>query len=197
MAQFHFDPATYDALMAEEVPGYARLQAEVVAATDTGRPVRRVLDLGTGTGATATRVLAAHPGARLVGIDESASMLAAARAVLPADAELAVQRLQDRLPPGPFDLVVSALAVHHLDRDQKADLFVRVAAVLGPGGRFVLGDLVVPDDPADVVTPIDGEFDRPDPAADQRAWMEAAGFDARIVWVERDLTVLVADRRGE
>ncbi len=197
MAQFHFDPATYDALMAEEVPGYGRLQAEVVAASDTGRPVRRLLDLGTGTGATASRVLAAHPEARLAGVDESPRMLAAARAVLPADAELGVQRLQDRLPPGPFDLVVSALAVHHLDRDEKADLFVRVAAVLGPGGRFVLGDLVVPDDPADVVTPIDGEFDRPDPAADQIAWMDAAGFDARTAWIERDLAVLVGDRRGD
>jgi hypothetical protein len=35
----------------------------------------------------------------------------------------------------------------------KADLFARIAARLRPGGRFVLGDVVVPEDPADVVTP--------------------------------------------
>ena len=197
MAQFHFDPATYDALMAEEVPGYPRLQAEVVAATDTGRPVRRVLDLGTGTGATATRVLGGPSRSSTCG-HRRERFDAGGGPRRPAGRRRARRAaLAGPAAPGPFDLVVSALAVHHLDRDQKADLFVRVAAVLGPGGRFVLGDLVVPDDPADVVTPIDGEFDRPDPAADQRAWMEAAGFDARIVWVERDLTVLVADRRGE
>jgi len=41
-------------------------------------------------------------------------MLAHARRVL-ARADLRVSRLEDELPPGPFDLVVSALAVHHLD----------------------------------------------------------------------------------
>jgi tRNA (cmo5U34)-methyltransferase len=36
-----------------------------------------------------------------------------------------------------------------------------VAGVLAPGGRFVFGDVVVPEDPADVVTPIDGVYDTP------------------------------------
>src|SRR5262245_8784538 len=100
-----------------------------------------MLELGTGTGQTARFVLAAHPGARLVGIDESAEMLAAAP--LPG-AELLVRRLQDPLPDGPFDLVFSALAVHHLATEEKEDLFRRVRVVLREGGRFVLGDVVVP-----------------------------------------------------
>ena len=54
---------------------------------------------------------------------------------------------------GQFDLVFSALAVHHLDTAGMEDLFRRVAGVLSPGGRFVLGDVVVPRDPSDVVTP--------------------------------------------
>ncbi|HEY8525072.1 MAG TPA: class I SAM-dependent methyltransferase [Acidimicrobiales bacterium] len=193
MSQFHFDPATYDDLMAREVPAYRELQAAVgAAAAGAKRAVERVLDLGTGTGATARAVLAAHPGAALVGIDENADMLTAARRALPG-ADLRTGRLEDPLPAGPFDLVVSALAVHHLDRPGKADLFRRVAATLAPGGRFVLGDLVVPDDPADVVTPIDGEYDTPDSAADQLAWLAAAGLEPRIGWQDRDLAVLVAD----
>ena len=36
----------------------------------------------------------------------------------------AVARLEDPLPPGPFDLVVSALAGHYLDGPTKADLFI-------------------------------------------------------------------------
>ncbi len=194
-SQYHFDPETYEAMVTEEVPGYHRLQAAVASAV-ASRPAITVLDLGTGTGTTARRVLEVLPGARLVGVDESAEMLAAARAVLPASAELRVGRLEDALPPGPFDLVVSALAVHHLDGPGKADLFERVAAVLRPEGRFVLGDVVVPADPADVVTPIDGDYDRPSPVADQLAWLADAGFDATAAWVERDLAVLVADRRA-
>jgi tRNA (cmo5U34)-methyltransferase len=192
VAQFHFDPEGYEALMSEEVPAYHRLQDEVAAAGPE-RPARTILDLGTGTGVTALRVLRAHPGARLVGIDASPPMLAVARAALPPETDLRVSRLEDPLPEGRFDLVVSALAVHHLDAAAKRDLFLRVAEVTAPGGRFVLGDLIVPDDPADVVTPIDGEYDQPSTLAEQLAWMTGAGFAAKTAWSERDLAVLVGD----
>ncbi|MGH2949372.1 MAG: class I SAM-dependent methyltransferase [Solirubrobacteraceae bacterium] len=157
MSQFHFRPDEYLELMLSEMPDYVRLQDEAAAAA--GRAAR-ILELGVGTGETARRVLARSPGAELVGVDASEEMLARARERLPG-ADLRVARLEDPLPPGPFDLVVSVLAVHHLRGPAKADLFRRVAAILAPGGRFVLGDVVVPDDPADAITPIDGVFDVP------------------------------------
>jgi tRNA (cmo5U34)-methyltransferase len=108
-----------------------------------------------------------------------------------------VARLEDPLPrERPFDLVFSALAVHHLDGPAKADLFTRVAAVLAPGGRFVLGDLIVPEDPADVVTPIDGAFDVPSTIEEQLGWLATAGLAPALAWRERDLAVLVGVRRA-
>jgi tRNA (cmo5U34)-methyltransferase len=190
MGQFHWDPDAYLQLMAEEVPDYARLQDEVARAGEDVQ-ARRVLELGTGTGETARRVLAHHPGAAFVGVDASGAMLS--HAELPG-ADLRIRRLEDPLPGGPFELVVSALAVHHLDGAGKADLFARVAQRLAPGGRFVLGDVVVPGDPADVVTPIDGVYDTPDTVADQLEWLHAAGLPARVAWAHKDLAVLVADR---
>jgi tRNA (cmo5U34)-methyltransferase len=190
MAQFHFDPDTYLELMAREVPAYARLQAAVAAEAVAAE---RVLELGTGTGETARRVLPRIPGAAWIGIDASEAMLAHAREALPG-ADLRVARLEDALPAGPFGLVVSALAVHHLDGPGKADLFARVADVLAPGGRFVLGDVVVPEDAADAVTPVDGVHDTPSRVDEQLAWLAAAGFEPRVAWRERDLAVLVADR---
>lgn len=201
MSQFHFDPASYLDLMREEVPAYERLQEAVAAATD-GIDVTRILDLGTGTGVTLAAVLARHPGAIAIGIDESAAMLEAAAATLGSGgspdrgAELQVANFADPLPSGPFELIVSALAVHHLDGAGKADLFRRVAAVVGPPGRFVLGDVVVPEDPADAETPISDDYDRPSSVADQLCWLDEAGFDAAVVWSERDLAVLRADRRA-
>jgi tRNA (cmo5U34)-methyltransferase len=191
MSQFHFDPDTYLDLMIEEVPAYERLQAEVAAAT-RGIGAPRILELGTGTGETARRVLELHSGAQLTGIDASEAMLARAREALP-NADLRVARLEDPLLSGPFDLVVSALTVHHLDGPHKADLFRRVASVLEPGGRFVLGDVVVPDDPADVVTPIDGVYDTPSRVYEQLRWLADAGFEARLVWSDRDLAVVAAE----
>jgi tRNA (cmo5U34)-methyltransferase len=190
MGQFHWDPQTYVDLVHSEVPEYERLQDEVGRATE-GIAARRVLELGTGTGITTRRVLARHPDAQLTGVDSSAEMLA--HADLPG-ADLREQDLRDPLPEGPFDVVFSALAVHHLDGAGKADLFRRVAAALAPGGRFVIADVVVPDDPADVVTPLDEGFDLPDGVDDQLAWLRDAGLDARVSWQSRDLAVLVADR---
>jgi len=191
MAQFHWDPDSYLALMRQEVPDYERLQEEAVAAT--GR-TDRVLELGTGTGETARRPLARHSEATLVGVDSSPRMLRHARAALPRGrVKLRVGRLEDELPAGPFDLVLAVLAVHHLDGPGKADLFERAAAVLSPGGRFVLGDVVIPADPTDAVTPIDGDYDTPSTVADQQEWMDAAGLRARVVWARGDLAVLVGE----
>jgi tRNA (cmo5U34)-methyltransferase len=189
--QFHFDPASYLETIRAEVPSYDELQDTVAEAT-AGIYAERVLELGVGTGETSRRVLDLHPEAKLVGIDESAEMLAAASADVAA-ADLRVSRLQDPLPEGNFDLVVSALAVHHLDGAGKADLFGRVADRLRPGGRFVLGDVVVPDDPVDVVTPIDGVYDQPSTIDDQVRWLAAAGLDPQVVWARQDLAVIVAD----
>lgn len=200
MGQFHFDPDTYDQLMADDVPAYARLQAAVAEAAGAGapgggQPAARLLELGTGTGETAVHVLAAHPGASVVGIDASAAMLTRARTRLP-EADLRVAQLQNPLPDGPFDVVFSALAVHHLDGAEKAALFARVAAALMPGGRFVLGDLIVPEDPSDVVTPIDGVFDIPSSVDEQLGWLRDAGLEATLTWRERDLAVLLGTAPG-
>jgi tRNA (cmo5U34)-methyltransferase len=190
--QFHFHPEHYDELVRAEVPRYDELQATVAGAAGEVAAAR-ILDLGTGTGETLVRVAARHPGAELIGIDESDGMLAVARERMP-DADLRVARLQDPLPEGPFDLVVSALAVHHLDATEKADLFRRIAARLAPGGRFVLGDVVVPDDPADAVAPLDPGYDRPSRADEQLRWLADAGLRPALRWSRQDLAVLVGDR---
>jgi SAM-dependent methyltransferase len=181
--------------MREEVPDYERLQDETVAATGTG--AKRVLELGTGTGETARRMLARHPAAVLVGLDASGEMLDQARAALPGDrVELHVARLEDPLPQGAFDVVVSVLTIHHLDGDAKVDLFRRIAGNLASGGRLVVGDVVVPQDRCDVVTPIDGDYDTPDTVADQLAWLAGAGLRSSLAWAHRDLAVLVGQAPG-
>jgi tRNA (cmo5U34)-methyltransferase len=189
MGQFHWDPDGYLEMVRREVPDYDRVQDELARATD-GIDARRVLELGTGSGVTARRVLERHPHAQLTGVDSSEHMLAAAE--LPG-ADLRLQDLRDPLPEGPFDLVFSALAVHHLEAPEKADLIARVAAALAPGGRFVLADVVLPDDPADVVTPLDPGFDLPETVPDLLRWMGDAGLRARVSWQARDLAVLAAD----
>ncbi|HLI60977.1 MAG TPA: class I SAM-dependent methyltransferase [Solirubrobacteraceae bacterium] len=177
--------------MRADIPAYDRLQSVVGEAAAVG--ARRVLELGTGTGETALRLLAANPEARLVGVDENELMLAAAAERLPADrVTLRVGRIEQPLPDGRFDLVVSALCVHHLDGAGKRELFARVRDRLTPGGRFVLADVVVPEDPADAQIETTPGYDMPDSLAAQLAWLAEAGFEATVAWSERDLAVVVA-----
>jgi tRNA (cmo5U34)-methyltransferase len=98
-----------------------------------------------------------------------------------------------RRPRGARDLVVSALAVHHLDAAGKADLFARIASVLRPGGRFVLADVVVPDDPADAVTPLDPAYDLPDTVPDQLRWLADAELEPRTTWASGEVAVIAAE----
>jgi tRNA threonylcarbamoyl adenosine modification protein (Sua5/YciO/YrdC/YwlC family) len=192
--QYHFDAGTYTDEIRSDVPAYDVFQDEVARASGGG--ARRILDLGTGTGETARRVLAHHPGASLVGVDENEGMLAVAGSQLPAGrVQLRVGRIEDPLPDGPFDVVTSALCVHHLDADGKADLFSRVYEVLAPGGVFVLGDVVVPVDPASAVVPLTPGYDRPSRLADQLEWLSAAGLEPSVAWERGDLAVVAARRR--
>ena len=186
-----FEPELYDAMIRKGIPAYDRLQKEV-AAQVTGR---QGLELGTGLGGTTLQAWHANDFAQILCVDMAENMLAdAAERLTDLPVRFLRQRLEDPLPAGPFDTVFSALAVHHLDGSAKADLFVRVAAVLNPGGRFVLGDLVVPEDPADVVTHIDGEWDRPSTLPAQVRWMQDAGLTTRVAWAEKDLAVIVGEK---
>jgi tRNA (cmo5U34)-methyltransferase len=191
MPQYHDAPAQYLHAMRTAVSLYDRVQDEVRAAAH-GIAVRRMLDLGVGTGETARRILAEHPGAEVVGVDRSEPMLAAARGTLGATAHLVRGDLADPLPEGPFDLVTAAFAVHHLEGPAKRGLFGRIADVLAPNGRFVMADVVVADEPVSRPAPLDPAVDHPDRVTDQIAWLAGAGLRPWVAWSAADLAVLVA-----
>ena len=191
-AEWRWNPETYLAQMRAEVPAFDEFQERAAAAT--AGAASSLLELGIGTGETARRVLALHPGAQLTAIDSSPEMLERARETF-ADADLRLGRLEDPLPAGPFDVVYSTLAVHHLDGAGKRDLFSRIASVVRDGGRFVLADIVVPTDPADQQIEIDWVMDLPDTLADQLEWLREAGFEPTPTWTWKDLAVISAVRR--
>jgi L-threonylcarbamoyladenylate synthase len=145
-APFRFDPGTYGDQVVNAVHDYEELQSGLVSQL-LGSGPGRILELGVGTGETTKRLLEALPDARLVGVDASPAMLAAASTSLADFAgrfDFHAATLQEPLPEGEFDAVVSALTVHHLDDSEKAELFSRVRLALGSSGVFVLADVVLP-----------------------------------------------------
>jgi tRNA (cmo5U34)-methyltransferase len=112
-------------------------------------PLRTVLDLGTGTGAFALMIAAAYPDARFTLLDGAPAMIEKAEANLGSRVVAAlVQDFADPLPAGPFDAIVSSLAIHHLDDAGKASLYARVRDALRPGGVLVNAEQVLGATPA-------------------------------------------------
>jgi tRNA (cmo5U34)-methyltransferase len=170
---------------------YDQAQQQVVRAS-LDLEVFRMLDLGVGAGETSRRCLEAHPAARAVCLDESRDKLRAAANVLGARAELRLGRFQDRLPDGPFQLIVSAFALHHVNAKLKADLLPRVAERLSEGGRFVLADVVEPDTPISDPTPLDRAHSVVTGTDELLDVLRHAGFRPEVRWAEHDLVVIAA-----
>ncbi|MEO8605237.1 MAG: class I SAM-dependent methyltransferase [bacterium] len=127
----------------------------VVAAA--GQPVRRVLDLGCGSGVVAQALLAEHPGAQAVLVDFSTPMLARAREVFAATQATAAFIVGDLADSNwveavralaPFDVVASSYAIHHLTDARKRGLYAEIFALLQPGGTFVNVEHVASPTPA-------------------------------------------------
>lgn len=143
---------TYDQERRVLVPCFDAFYGTAAEVAGLGRsgPVR-VLDLGAGTGLLSGVLAAALPEASFVLLDEAPAMLERATARLAPIAgrvTTVVADLREELPEGPFDVVASALAIHHLDDDGKADLYRRAAARLSPGGVLVNAEQVAGPTPA-------------------------------------------------
>jgi tRNA (cmo5U34)-methyltransferase len=162
MGQFDWTPDEYLERIRARIPRYDELQAQAVAAVPF--PPERVLELGMGTGETTRRLIEAHPEAWVIGLDSSPDMVFRARQTYD-DVQLA--RMEDPLPDGPWDLVISVLSVNDLDEEQKRTLFRRVRE---QSRSLVIGDVFEP-----------GELER------ALEWSEG-----EVTWQADDLAVIRA-----
>lgn len=199
---FSRDAGGYDDLRRRLIPCFDAFYGTAlqVIADWQAAPAIDVLDLGAGTGLFSAMVLAHAPVRRMCLLDGSAAMLAEARTRLQSTAgvEYRVADMADADLGGPWDLVVTALAVHHLTDDGKRALYGRIHGALKPGGLFVNAEQVagptpvadaryariwleqirqlgVPEEEIDKAQDR-MTHDRCAPVGDQLAWLTEAGF---------------------
>jgi len=111
------------------------------------KPVRAMLDLGTGTGRMLE--LFAPLAQRAVGVDQSPAMLAIARSRIDQTGLRNVQLRQGDIyaPPierGAYDLAIIHQVLHFLDDPARA--LAEAARALRPGGRLVVVDFAAHDE---------------------------------------------------
>lgn len=135
-----WNSSTFDSMRRKLIPSFDLIYASGVHAVVETVPERaRILDLGAGTGLLGGALLERLPEAELVLVDHSSVMLEKARERFADNPRVTIQvaDMKDPLPQGPFDAVVSGLAIHHLTHAEKEDLFRRIHQVLTPQGIFV------------------------------------------------------------
>ncbi len=125
-----WDPAQYLAFAAPRLRPAQDLLARVAAEAPA-----HVFDLGCGAGNVTELLRRRWAEARIVGVDSSAEMLAAAAVRLP-DAVWLRADLAGWSPPGAADVIFSNAALHWLD--DHAGLFPRLLGHLAPGGSLAV-----------------------------------------------------------
>jgi SAM-dependent methyltransferase len=171
--------------------------------------VNRVLDLGTGDGRMIAVLRESRPHVAAVGLDLSPQLLEAARERFQVgeDVRIEEQDLMQPLPDdlGQFDLVISALTIHHLPDPRKRELFAEVFELLQPGGSFYDLDVVAAPT-AELHQLSQSAFgfdarhqdpsDQPARLEDQLGWLREVGFvDVDCFWKWLELSLVGGTKR--
>jgi tRNA (cmo5U34)-methyltransferase len=145
---FDITAATYDADRARLIPCYDAFYRRTTDLIPAG--ARSILDLGAGTGLLSAFVRQWYPEAHIHLIDVSAPMLDRARTRLAHDTNVTYEVADYATANlgGPYDAIVSALSIHHLDDATKRSLFNRIFSALRPGGTFINAEQVAGPTPA-------------------------------------------------
>jgi len=211
----------YDTQREYIIPEMRQFYGTAVWAAESGEPEPEILDIGGGTGLLSASMLEKFPRAHLTLMDIAENMLEMARKRFASrpGTEYVVCDYRCSELGGPYDIVCSALSIHHLSPEDKRRLFGRIFSVLKPGGMFVNADQADGETPyfreryldywndflrggpmtevqhAEILKRRD-ELDKNEKLSDQLAWLREAGFsDVDVVYRNRTFIVTVAKKK--
>ena len=181
----------------------------------------RVLDLGAGTGMLSLLIAKKFPQAKITLLDISLEMLGKAREWFAG--------MEERLEfvagdyangfAGQFEVVISALSIHHLPDTDKITLFKNIHDALPDGGIFINADQILGPTPdieqvyhetwlrqirdlgvsdTDLNAALERmKADRMAPLDSQLIWLQEAGFSSVHCWYQNHRFAVFSGQKGE
>ena len=175
---------------------------------DNDSPIR-IIDLGCGTGTVAKRISEKFPNSKIVCLDIASNMIDIAKNKLSEhkDVEFITGDFSNIDFDDKFDVIVSSLALHHLENDNcKKEFYTKIHDILTDFGLFINADVVLAstdyqqninmnrwiefmnksiskDEIIDNWIPKYQAEDRPARLMDQLKWLEDIGFKSvDVIW---------------
>ena len=142
--QFNQVSEKYDAQRPKLIPCFQDLYTICLPLIERHPALKTVLDIGAGTGLFTQFIYELHPELQFTLVDISTDMLAVAKQRFAGADNVSYQELDFSQEPfkEKYDLIISALAIHHLEDEQKMQLYQNVYDALNPGGIFINADQV-------------------------------------------------------
>lgn len=204
---FNIGAEKYDAARKQLIPCYEEFYSTALKVIPFSKNKElKILDLGAGTGLLTSLIIELYPKAEITLYDISEEMLEKAKLRFKNSSNIKyrVTNYSTESIEGKFDLVVSALSIHHLSDTEKQKLFNNIYLSLNDNGMFINADQCLGDNEyidriykqnwlkevkENNVTPESlsaaterMKEDKMSTLSDQLKWMEKSGFSNINCW---------------
>ena len=207
---FEAEAKVFDSIIIKLIPYYNQMIDALTDSIhfDNDSPIR-IIDLGCGTGTVAKRISEKFPNSKIVCLDIASNMIDIAKNKLSEhkDVEIITGDFSNIDFDDKFDVIVSSLALHHLENDNcKKEFYTKIHDILTDFGLFINADVVLAstdyqqninmnrwiefmnksiskDEIIDNWIPKYQAEDRPARLMDQLKWLEDIGFKSvDVIW---------------
>lgn len=145
---FEYEAHEFDATIQRLIPFYNEMIDALVSVIPfSGEKVFSMIDLGCGTGTISQSVKSKFPNVEITCVDIAEKMLEIAKNKIGGDVNCIQADFNEFEFPQKYDLIVSSLALHHLENDDdKLSCYKKIYSALNQNGVFINIDVVLGSD---------------------------------------------------
>lgn len=144
LSHFEQEAKEYDDIIIKLIPEYKKMVSILVDSINhESNDHFSVIDLGCGTGTLAKKIEESFPNADITCMDISEKMLKISKSKMNSDINIINDSFYEFVFPQKYDVIVSSLALHHLETDKdKEHFYQKIYSALSAGGIFLNLDIV-------------------------------------------------------